>query len=452
MLTRIEINGFKSFQDFALDLHPFHVFIGGNGVGKTNLFEAIHLIAALAHERTAEEAFRKGRGAISELFTLFPDGTRAKRIAFAVEMLTERTINLNGLEAEKARAVLSSRLRYEVTLESRIENGRERVYVVREALLPIKEADDTWAKEILSTKARKAYIVREKRPPYIETVDGEGGKPTIYRNQDAPGGGREGTLVGALERTCLSTANALRYPTIHAAREEMSRWRFLSLNPASLRQPVGKTAPDTLLPNGSNMTAVLKRLSGTTGLLETISKDLAIFIPTVSKILLTPILGEDDAEETLLEIETTDKGRFSSRVLSDGTLRLLTLITLKRDPRHQGVITFEEPENGVQPMRLRQIVDVLFALASDPEREYDADPRPVLRQVIINTHSPNLLAHVPGDSVSFMQMKPTEKGRTTRVIPVRPEMFPDENGRYLTWEQVTQALDESTRKDDPPGL
>ena len=36
--------------------------------------------------------------------------------------------------------------------------------------------------------------------------------------------------------------------------------------------------------------------------------------------------------------------RFSSRVLSDGTLRMLALATLKNDPEHQGVLCFEEPE------------------------------------------------------------------------------------------------------------
>jgi AAA15 family ATPase/GTPase len=36
MLTRIEIDGFKTFRHFALDLEPFQVIVGPNGVGKSN--------------------------------------------------------------------------------------------------------------------------------------------------------------------------------------------------------------------------------------------------------------------------------------------------------------------------------------------------------------------------------------------------------------------------------
>src|SRR5579863_6840387 len=41
MLTRLEIDGFKSFRNFAINFQPFQVLIGPNGVGKTNLFDAI---------------------------------------------------------------------------------------------------------------------------------------------------------------------------------------------------------------------------------------------------------------------------------------------------------------------------------------------------------------------------------------------------------------------------
>src|SRR6266404_195617 len=111
MLTRLEINGFKSFHNFAINLRPFQVFIGPNGVGKTNLFDAIVLLAHLAGDNTLADAFRQSRGEIAELFTYFPDGTRAKLMSFAVEMLIPRGVTL---EAGKALEVSSNRLRYEL--------------------------------------------------------------------------------------------------------------------------------------------------------------------------------------------------------------------------------------------------------------------------------------------------------------------------------------------------
>ncbi|NJN68174.1 MAG: AAA family ATPase [Chloroflexaceae bacterium] len=40
MITRIEIDGFKTFQNFKLELGPFQVIVGVNGTGKSNLFDA----------------------------------------------------------------------------------------------------------------------------------------------------------------------------------------------------------------------------------------------------------------------------------------------------------------------------------------------------------------------------------------------------------------------------
>lgn len=39
MLTRIEIDGFKSFRSLRLDPQPFTVTFGGNAVGRSNLFD-----------------------------------------------------------------------------------------------------------------------------------------------------------------------------------------------------------------------------------------------------------------------------------------------------------------------------------------------------------------------------------------------------------------------------
>jgi predicted ATP-dependent endonuclease of OLD family len=46
MLTRIEIDGFKTFRDFALDVPPFLVVLGRNASGKSNLFDAIQFLRA----------------------------------------------------------------------------------------------------------------------------------------------------------------------------------------------------------------------------------------------------------------------------------------------------------------------------------------------------------------------------------------------------------------------
>jgi AAA15 family ATPase/GTPase len=48
MLTQIEIDGFKTFKDFKVELAPFQVIVGPNGSGKSNLFDALLLLSHLA--------------------------------------------------------------------------------------------------------------------------------------------------------------------------------------------------------------------------------------------------------------------------------------------------------------------------------------------------------------------------------------------------------------------
>ncbi len=431
MITRIEINGFKSFSNFVMDLRPFQAFIGPNGVGKTNLFDAIVLLSNLAGDISLEEAFHRSRGEIGELFTFYADGSRAKQMTFAVEMLIGKTISEPG---GKTLTVSSTRLRYELDLESRVENGVEKAFIIREGLLPIADSNDKWTKENIATRNRTNWIVREKRPPFIATGEDKG-QATIFRNQDSPGGGREAYSVGQLDRTVLSTSNALRYPTAFVAKQEMMNWHFLQLNPVALRARSGAQGSVTLLPDGSNLAGVLGRMSKEdqrtiTGVLN----DMKHIIPDLRNLTVKP---QTDGNDYLIEVEVEGGSKFSSRVMSDGTLRLLALVALKNDPRHQGVLCFEEPENGVQPLRLKQILDVLYALSTS----FNTQTSGPLRQVLINTHSPGLLANVPADSLFYVAMKMRDKGRETRIVPVRPVLIGDDQEQYYTWEQVKQYLD-----------
>lgn len=430
MLTRIEINGFKSFRNFAIDFRPFQVFIGPNGVGKTNLFDAILLLSALASDHTLESAFRLGRGELVELFTVYPDGSRAPQMQFAAEMLIGKTITDS---LGKPFDLGTTRLRYELTIERRSQNGRDSAHILSESLISLKDADDRWVKDQIPSKNRKTFVVRDKRAPYIATV-GEAEQFTIYRNQDTLAGGREGTKVGDIQRTILGGSDPVRYPTIQAVRQEMQSWRALQLLPSAMRAPTPAGGSTTLRPDGANLAAVLDRLDRAQKL-PAVLKDVRALLPSVQDLKIR-VLGEDG--EKLVEVETQDHSRFSSRVLSDGTLRLIGLVTLKNDPQHQGLICFEEPENGVQPQRLKQIVDVLYALSTDLSSDSDAP----LRQVLINTHSPGLLTSVPADSLYYVGMRMQERGRETFTVPVRPELIPDENDRYYTWDQVTKRLTE----------
>src|SRR5688572_24953053 len=102
MITRIEIDGFKTFHQFAMDLRPFQVIIGANGVGKSNLFDALMLLARLANGDSLFDAFKGSRGSVLEQFALLEDGSRSKQMTFAVDILLPKKFRsfVSGLEKE----------------------------------------------------------------------------------------------------------------------------------------------------------------------------------------------------------------------------------------------------------------------------------------------------------------------------------------------------------------
>ena len=94
---------------------------------------------------------------------------------------------------------------------------------------------------------------------------------------------------------------------------------------------------------------------------------------------------KDDKENMRYVLRMQDKNMqwYTSRVLSEGTLRVLALCVLAVDGKHGGLICFEEPENGVHPKRISQMANLVKELSADFSEEI-----PSLRQTIVNTHSP----------------------------------------------------------------
>lgn len=91
MLTRLEVDGFKNLIDFSIDFGPYTCIAGPNGVGKSNIFDAIRLLSLLT-EKTLEEAAMSVRGGDSEFGDIkhlfWTDGERrAEKFRIAAEMI-----------------------------------------------------------------------------------------------------------------------------------------------------------------------------------------------------------------------------------------------------------------------------------------------------------------------------------------------------------------------------
>ena len=110
-----------------------------------------------------------------------------------------------------------------------------------------------------------------------------------------------------------------------------------------------------------------------------------------------------------------------ARVLSEGTLRLLGLLSLTGADTPPSLIGFEEPENGVHPRRIELIAELLKTLSGIGHSQF-----------IVTTHSPLLADRLPEHSLFVVR----RLDRESQIIPLSTW------GPLWLQDDVSSALDD----------
>jgi predicted ATPase len=437
VLTRVEISGFKSFQDFVLDLEPLLMVLGPNGAGKSNLFDALALISRCA-EMELTKALQGGRGSIRDQFAHTAVGI-AETMSFAVELL------LAG--SDVGAPLAQTRFRYELTVgRERLQSGVEALNVVREKLHPIARAEDTWIDAHPSYERFARYQdvdvlleLLENIDQVVEVFGGDIQRELRALGQTRAGSSRDrartkgdlgGTSVRGLpaiaEKTLLAEGVGLH---ITAVRHELSRWRFLRLGMAALREPSERSASTRMTSDGANLSTALAALPEEAR--AHIRADLVTLVPGLKTLQVT-----ERADEFGFEATFSDGQHYSQRVLSDGTLRLVALLTVLHSSDPGALILYEEPENGLHPGRLRDLLRWLRELA-----EQD-DALPI--QTLMNGHSPAIVAGLRDlpDSLVFLDVVRRKDGvRRTNARRIAPSGELATPGITVSTREVEALLD-----------
>ncbi|WP_156914071.1 AAA family ATPase [Brevibacterium album] len=395
MLTRLEIDGFKNLFGVAVDFGPYTCIAGPNAVGKSNLFDVIEFMSALASSSFVEAAqrIRSGGDASPDPELLFyrrADGSYAQMTIAAEMLLPSQVIDDFGQRVDAA----STYVRYELVFSLRPESGPggvtvNRMVLEREELVPLTRASAKARLQWLpkdSMSSRVQELVKGKaRNPYIEMGDSEG---TTVIKGFAKGSGRPRLVnTESTQRTVVSTANTGELPTVLAARREMEGWRKLALEPSAMRSPDDVAESAGVGANGAHLAIALARLMETDEEAESQVRAGAAALTNVREVRA----DVDQVRRVVTLTARVGEGPdLPARALSEGTLRFLALAIIQLDTSFGHLICMEEPENGIHPEKLPDMAQVLHDLAYDPEFPPDADNP--LRQVIVNTHSPHFVA------------------------------------------------------------
>ena len=90
---------------------------------------------------------------------------------------------------------------------------------------------------------------------------------------------------------------------------------------------------------------------------------------------------------------------------------------MQMDQRSSHVLCIEEPENGIEPNGVPELIGLLRDYAVDPELPANGADNP-LRQVILNSHSRDVVGSLPAGEVLFVESVRGPEGRSAQIRSV----------------------------------
>ncbi len=185
--------------------------------------------------------------------------------------------------------------------------------------------------------------------------------------------------------------------------------RLLRLDPDALRRPapplLGHQAVTYRDERGEGLASVLQAIN---------SRDVDRFVeirdavrrlfPTVRQIRV-PVVSP---QAVTLQVELTNGTVVEAPQLSEGLLYYLAFTTI-RDLSRAPVLLLEEPENGLHPARIREVMRLT--------REFVAETG---TQVILATHSPLVINEMQPEEVTVVTRPSVEEGTVATPITATP--------------------------------
>ena len=344
MLRRLTVRNFKSLRDVTVELPRLSVLFGPNAAGKSNLLEATQALSWIGNARTLNDALQAPypvRGFAFEAFSLSASGLPAQLAHDSGSFVLEADLETQG-----------GQYRYRVA--PRIVYRTGELTVADEYLARLRPSGTNWGAPAIE---RVNSVLRIRRK----------GKPSHPREE------RIGLHHSVLSDRSLSGNG---YAALDHVRDELSNWRTYYFEPRTLmRQEQPPAALTDIGIHGEHLASFLHYLRGVEPQrFESVSRRLRTIIPGVESVGVAL-----DENRGTLSLAVRQAGAVhSSRVVSEGTLRVLALCAVAANPWYGSLVTLEEPENGVHPRRIERIASLLMTLAEE-------------RQIVVSSHSPVLV-------------------------------------------------------------
>lgn len=314
----VGIEGYRSVRRLHFPLKRLNVFIGENGVGKTNLYRGLQLVQAAAAGSLSRELAAEG-GMESAIWAGPHKKNERARIKLRAELGTMGSDYTYSAEAGLVQ-------QYEVGVGLRIPTGAG-------FLLEPQIKDEA----LTFLGGRRPVTMMERHGPHGFARDEEGKRHDL--NDDLL---PSETALGSLNHPG-------QFPDLHIVRAAMLGWRFyhaFRTDPASpLRNPCLAVTTPTLSSDGADLAAVFATLTHIRE--DTVDLDETVADAFPGAQLVVPEPGRTASfGMTYAEFP---KRVFEASELSDGTLRFLALAGALLGYRLPPLVALNEPETSLHP-------------------------------------------------------------------------------------------------------
>lgn len=319
-VREITAAGYRSLRHIRFPVGPLGVFIGGNGVGKTNLYRALELLQSAAAGALTRDVAAEG-GMDSALWAGKRGKSQPARVRLAVELADDETAQTFLYEIEIGLVPQTVDAMGNVTVLGAGFSREPQVKLERLTL----------------TAGRRPVVMLGRDGPTGFVRDEEGRKRDL------------GTGLLATETALAALQDALRFPEIQIVRQAMTAWRFhhdFRTDAGSpLRRPCLAVTTPTLASDGSDLAAAFATLRH----IRQDSADLEAAIDHAfpGARLVVPEPGREAGFGLIFP--DYPKRVFEASELSDGTLRYLALAGALLAYRLPPFLALNEPETSLHP-------------------------------------------------------------------------------------------------------
>lgn len=326
MITSLQVNGFKSLEDFNIAFTKgLNVIIGPNGVGKTNICQAFNLLSSIPNNNVKETLYSLGGAA-----AVFSKQSTNKRV---INIIAQGQIN-TSFKSKKVEC-FNLKYKYEINIKL-MRNHRldinENLFIERKIesdfipIISVTHSGNKLRYEILSKEYIGDFQISEQKLS-LRVDNGE-------------------NLWGLMPRISF---------VCHAVGRDIFRIKSINIDPYIAREACDIVEPNRMASNGRYLANALYAISKDKELFDEINSIIndsltckGVIKPEISNILL----------KSFFTLVSEDGIKIPSNCLSDGTIKLLGLLVGIINQEHYTMI-IEEPENYLHPRVDRVIIDFL---------------------------------------------------------------------------------------------